>query len=91
MYELLHNYLLKMFYTFFSYHAFYNLMSDQVPDLKSKCLLSNDIYDYWWVAQGKVTVESIDDKEDMMYAHQAYEILGFSEEDVTRSHEFQKY
>ena len=29
------------------YHSFYNLMSDQVPDLKEKCLLSNDIYDYW--------------------------------------------
>ena len=70
-----------MFYTFFSYHAFYNLMSDQVPDLKSKCLLSNDIYDYWWVAQGKVTVESIDDKEDMMYADEAYDILGFTNEE----------
>ena len=23
------------------YHAFYNLMSDQVPDLKEKCLLTN--------------------------------------------------
>ena len=56
-------------------------MSDQVPDLKSKCLLSNDIYDYWWVAQGKVTVESIDDKEDMMYADEAYDILGFTNEE----------
>merc|ERR1712038_277247 len=63
------------------YHAFYNLMSDQVPDLKSKCLLSNDIYDYWWVSQGKVTVESIDDKEDMMYADEAYDILGFTNEE----------
>ena len=26
------------------YHSFYNLMSDAVPDLKSKCLLSNDIH-----------------------------------------------
>merc|ERR1712038_855462 len=63
------------------YHSFYNLMSDQVPDLKEKCLLSNDIYDYWWVSQGKVTVPSIDDKEDMMYAHEAYGILGFTNEE----------
>jgi len=63
------------------YHAFYNLMSDHVPDLKEKCLLSNDIYDYWWVSQGKVTVPSIDDKEDMMFADQAYDILGFSNEE----------
>merc|ERR1711973_448616 len=63
------------------YHSFYNLMSDQVPDLKEKCLLSNDIYDYWWVSQGKVTVPSIDDKEDMMFADEAYDILGFTNEE----------
>merc|ERR1719278_216022 len=63
------------------YHAFYNIMSDQVPDCKAKCLLSDDIYDYWWVSQGKTTVPSINDKEDMMFAHEAYDILGFSEEE----------
>merc|ERR1712223_483168 len=63
------------------YHSFYNIMSDQVPDCKSKCLLSDDIYDYWWVSQGKTTVPSIDDKEDMMFAHEAYKILGFSEDE----------
>merc|ERR1719232_1147634 len=63
------------------YHSFYNLMSDQVPDLKEKCILSNDIYDYWWVSQGKVTVPSIDDKEDMMFADEAYDILGFTNEE----------
>merc|ERR1719295_512757 len=63
------------------YHSFYNLMSDQVPDLKEKCLLSNDIYDYWWVSQGKTTVTSIDDKEDMMFADEAYDILGFTNQE----------
>lgn len=33
------------------------------------CLLSNDIYDYHYVSQGKVTVPSIDDKEDMQFCH----------------------
>merc|ERR1712038_1092924 len=64
------------------YHSFYNIMSDEVPDIKEKCHLSNDIYDYWWVSQGKTTVPSIDDKEDMMYAHEAYRVLGFSEEET---------
>merc|ERR1712156_223936 len=63
------------------YHSFYNIMSDQVPDCKEKCFLSNDIYDYWWVSQGKTTVPSIDDKEDMMYADEAYDILGFTNEE----------
>jgi len=60
------------------YHAFYNLMSDQVPDLKEKCMLSNDILDYWYVSQGKLTVPSIDDKEDMQFADEAFDALGFS-------------
>merc|ERR1739846_276391 len=60
------------------YHAFYNIMSDQVPDLKEKCLLSDDILDYWFVSQGKLTVPSIDDKEDMQFADEAFDILGFS-------------
>merc|ERR1711971_1113215 len=62
------------------YHAFYNLMPDQVPDLKEKCLLSNDIKDYWFVSQGKLTVPSIDDKEDMQFADEAFDVLGFSQE-----------
>merc|ERR1719189_650117 len=62
------------------YHAFYNLMSDQVPDLKEKCLLTNDIKDYWYVFQGKLTVPSIDDKEDMQFADEAFDILGFSQQ-----------
>ena len=63
------------------YHAFYNIMSDQVPDLKEKCLLSNNILDYWYVSQGKITVPSIDDKEDMMFADEAFDVLGFTEDE----------
>merc|ERR1711878_25243 len=62
------------------YHAFYNIMSDAVPDLKEKCLLTNDILDYWYVSQGKLTVPSIDDKEDMQFAHEAFVSLGFTSE-----------
>merc|ERR1712131_2528 len=63
------------------YHSFYNLMSDQVPDLKEKCLLSNEILDYWFVSQGKLTVPSIDDKEDMQFADEAFDILGFTQDE----------
>merc|ERR1712223_372784 len=63
------------------YHAFYNIMSDQVPDIKEKCCLSDNILDYWYVSQGKLTVPSIDDKEDMQYAHEAFMSLGFSEQE----------
>ncbi|XP_071512243.1 myosin heavy chain, muscle-like [Panulirus ornatus] len=64
-----------------SYHIFYQLMSDQVPSVKPLCGLSNDIYDYHYVSQGKVTVASIDDKEEMQFTDEAFDILGFSKED----------
>merc|ERR1712198_637419 len=60
------------------YHSFYNIMSGYVTDLKEKCLLSDNILDYWYVSQGKLTVPSIDDKEDMQFAHEAFVSLGFS-------------
>merc|ERR1711953_34915 len=63
------------------YHSFYNIMSDAVPDLKAKCLLSNDILDYWYVSQGKLSVPSIDDKEDMQFAHEAFVSLGFTSDE----------
>ena len=48
-----------------SYHIFYQLMQKAVPELKAKCLLSNDIYDYHYVSQGKTSIPSIDDNEDL--------------------------
>merc|ERR1712147_265101 len=44
-----------------SYHIFYQLLQPFVPDMKAKCCLGDDIYDYSYVSQGKVTVQSIDD------------------------------
>lgn len=33
------------------------------------CHLSDNIYDYHFVSQGKVTVPTIDDKEEMQFTH----------------------
>ena len=33
------------------------------------------------MSQGKVSVESIDDKEDMLFADEAFDILGFTKEE----------
>jgi len=65
-----------------SYHIFYEMMSDKVEMIKPLCKLSNDIYDYHYVSQGKITVASIDDGEDMEFCHVAFNTLGFSEQNV---------
>ncbi|XP_042243059.1 myosin heavy chain, muscle-like isoform X34 [Homarus americanus] len=64
-----------------SYHIFYQIMSDQIKTIKPICRLSNDIHDYHFVSQGKVTVASIDDKEDMQFTDEAFDVLGFSHEE----------
>nr|CAH0110978.1 unnamed protein product [Daphnia galeata] len=51
-----------------SYHIFYQIMSGKLPTLKAMCSLSDNIYDYPFVSQGKVTVPSIDDSEEMQMA-----------------------
>merc|ERR1712241_722019 len=64
-----------------SYHIFYQLLQPAVPTMKAKCLLTDDIYDYSYVSQGKVTVASIDDNEELEYTDAAFDIIGFSHEE----------
>ena len=65
-----------------SYHIFYQMMQKAVPSLQSKCHLSDDVYDYHFVSQGKTSVPSIDDNEDLEFTHEAFNILHFSESEI---------
>merc|ERR1711884_262017 len=66
-----------------SYHIFYQLLQDFGSGigggLKAKCHLSDDIYDYIYVSQGKTKVDSIDDNEELEYTEDAFNVLGFGE------------
>merc|ERR1711983_272115 len=64
-----------------SYHIFYQLLQPHVPNMKADCLLGDDIYDYSYVSQGKVTVASIDDNEELEYTDSAFDILGFASDE----------
>jgi len=68
-----------------SYHIFYQLLQpfgDGIGGgLREKCHLSEDIYDYIYVSQGKTKVESIDDNEELEYTEDAFQVLGFKEQD----------
>merc|ERR1712042_95773 len=68
-----------------SYHIFYQLLQpfgDNIAGgLKAKCHLSDDIYDYTYVSQGKTKVESIDDNEELEYTEDAFQVLGFAEQE----------
>merc|ERR1719221_1976726 len=64
-----------------SYHIFYQLLQPFVPNMKADLLLSGDIYDHSYVSQGKVTVASIDDNEELEMTDSAFDIIGFSHEE----------
>ncbi|XP_016768919.1 myosin heavy chain, muscle isoform X30 [Apis mellifera] len=64
-----------------SYHIFYQMMSGSVPGLKDMCLLSNNIYDYVNVSQGKITIPNVDDGEECVLTDQAFDVLGFTQEE----------
>merc|ERR1719179_82697 len=69
-----------------SYHIFYQLLQpygDGICDggLRAKCFVSNDFYDYIYVSQGKTTVASIDDNEELEYTEDAFNVLEFSEQE----------
>ncbi|XP_018368041.1 PREDICTED: myosin heavy chain, muscle isoform X11 [Trachymyrmex cornetzi] len=64
-----------------SYHIFYQMMSGSVKGLKDICLLSNNIYDYVNVSQGKITIPNVDDGEECLLTDQAFDVLGFTQEE----------
>merc|ERR1711892_516959 len=64
-----------------SYHIFYQLLQPFVPNMKADLLLSDDIYDYSYVSQGKTTVASIDDNEELEMTDSAFDITGFSNQE----------
>jgi len=69
-----------------SYHIFYQLLQPYGDGicpggLRAKCFVSADIYDYIYVSQGKTKVDSIDDDEELLYTEDAFNVLGFGEQE----------
>lgn len=65
------------------YHIFYQLMSNAAKDkgVKTMCHLGEDVYYYHYVSQGKITIPNIDDNEEFLATHEAFEVLNFSAEE----------
>ncbi|XP_076340345.1 myosin heavy chain, muscle-like isoform X2 [Tachypleus tridentatus] len=62
-----------------SYHIFYQLMSEGIPGTREKLLLSDDIYEYHFVSQGKTDIPNVDDGEEIRLTDHAFDVLGFNE------------
>ncbi|XP_023210290.1 myosin heavy chain, muscle-like isoform X18 [Centruroides sculpturatus] len=61
-----------------SYHIFYQIMSEGIPGTREKILLSDNIYDYHFVSQGKIEIPNVDDAEEFRLTDEAFDVLGFT-------------
>ncbi|KAK7906654.1 hypothetical protein WMY93_015266 [Mugilogobius chulae] len=73
-----------------NYHIFYQIMSNQKPELLEQLLITTNPYDYSYTSQGEVTVASINDADELMATDSAFDVLGFTaEEKATKQREEQ--
>uniref|UniRef100_A0A8C4YXT4 Myosin-7 n=1 Tax=Gadus morhua TaxID=8049 RepID=A0A8C4YXT4_GADMO len=63
------------------YHIFYQILSQKKPELLEMLLITNNPYDYSFISQGETTVASIDDAEELVMTDDAFDVLGFTQED----------
>ncbi|XP_045551541.1 myosin-6 [Salmo salar] len=64
-----------------NYHIFFQILSNQKPELLDLLLITNNPYDYSYISQGEVTVASINDSEELMATDSAFDVLGFTAEE----------
>jgi myosin heavy subunit len=62
-----------------NYHIFYWLLSGAFPEYKTKFLFDEDPALYHFINQGCLTVDNMDDKEEMEIADKSFDTLGFAE------------
>uniref|UniRef100_A0A4W3JZZ0 Myosin-7B n=1 Tax=Callorhinchus milii TaxID=7868 RepID=A0A4W3JZZ0_CALMI len=61
-----------------SYHIYYQILSGKKPELFDMLLVSKNPFDYHVCSQGVVTVDNLDDGEELMATDHAMDILGFT-------------
>ncbi|VDK63901.1 unnamed protein product [Onchocerca ochengi] len=64
-----------------SYHIFYQIMSGQIAGLKEKLFLTREISDYHLISQAEVTIDGVDDKEEMQTTDESFDIMHFTEQE----------
>jgi len=66
-----------------NYHIFYQIMTDAYPHYHAMCLLGEKPHpgDYFFINQGVLTVDKMDDAEEMRATDTAFDTLGFTQDD----------
>ncbi|XP_017334555.1 myosin-7 [Ictalurus punctatus] len=63
------------------YHIFYQILSQRKPELLEMLLITVNPFDYAFISQGETQVASIDDGDELMGTDEAFDVLGFTQEE----------
>ncbi|XP_076146414.1 myosin-7-like [Alosa pseudoharengus] len=63
------------------YHIFYQILSQRKPELLEMLLITSNPYDYAFISQGETQVASICDADELMATDDAFDVLGFTQEE----------
>ncbi|KTG31932.1 hypothetical protein cypCar_00021124 [Cyprinus carpio] len=63
------------------YHIFYQILSNKKPEILEMLLVTANPYDYAFISQGETTVPSIDDTEELLATDNAFDVLGFTQDE----------
>ncbi|KAG5268299.1 hypothetical protein AALO_G00211000 [Alosa alosa] len=63
------------------YHIFYQILSQQKPELLEMLLITSNPYDYAFISQGQTQVASIVDADELVATDEAFDVLGFTQEE----------
>uniref|UniRef100_A0A667ZS33 Myosin heavy chain 6 n=1 Tax=Myripristis murdjan TaxID=586833 RepID=A0A667ZS33_9TELE len=63
------------------YHIFYQILSQRKPELLEMLLITSNPYDYSYISQGEITVASINDSDELIATDEAFDVLGFTQEE----------
>ncbi|ELU16992.1 hypothetical protein CAPTEDRAFT_118513 [Capitella teleta] len=64
-----------------NYHIFYQLLSGKFPEYCDKLLVTPDAGLYHFINQGCLTVDNMDDVEEMKIVDHGFDVLGFTKEE----------
>ncbi|KAL4239976.1 hypothetical protein ACF0H5_000772 [Mactra antiquata] len=64
-----------------NYHIFYQVLSAALPKYHELCLVQPDAGLYSFINQGVLTVDGIDDVEEMNLTDEAFDVLGFTQDE----------
>ncbi|KAK3527272.1 hypothetical protein QTP86_018619 [Hemibagrus guttatus] len=70
------------------YHIFYQMMTNEKPELIEMTLITTNPYDFPMCSMGQITVPSINDKEELIATDTAIDILGFNHEEKMSIYKF---